>query len=180
MNPRRLWRMRLAEYDVGLRPPSSDALPSNTRYQYALHEAGHAVVYSVLGSVVTKVWSARTIHPGKLGGQCRFLPPADAFMGAVGTVAGGVAEYLAGFTVRPQYYAKEHGQAVSLIGTDRFRKAELEAGRLLVEQFDAVQAITRALVERGELSGDEVRRIIRRCQTGAPMVNVENRARVAA
>ena len=69
---------------------------------------------------------------------------------------------------------------MALIGRHRIHDAESRAGRLLIEQWDAVDAVARALVERAWLNGDDVRRIIGRCQTSATTQSRENRSRVAA
>ena len=138
------------------RPPPRD----KRWHEYSLHEAGHAVAHLALGDRVLNVWVDPN-RPGRVGGQCRALTDTDARVKAVTSVAGGVAEVLAGHAKKPRYSKTDWSGAVPLVG--RIHEVESCAKRLLLANWNAVQAIAQALEDRGELTGTQVRRIFEDC-----------------
>lgn len=129
----------------------------------AYHESAHAnVVTTLLECDVTKLW-ADPDRPGDVVGRCDFLHDDDLapFNRATIALAGAVAEYLGGFTARIDYGDNDWKRARAMVAPDRIPAVQRRAVRLLIANWQAVQRVADALIEHGELSGDEVRRLVR-------------------
>ncbi len=133
-------------------------LTDGRRRPLSIHEAGHCVVDTALGREVTEVW----IDPDRLGGivgACHTRSDGDFVDRGVGFLAGGMAELLEGPASTPQHSPSDLSQAVGVVGRDHIPAVESRARRLLVEHWAAVEDVARVLMEHGEISGPEVRRI---------------------
>ena len=124
------------------------------------HESGHALVDTYYDHHVVRL----TCNPdsgGPLAGQCRFsMAGAEPFNLAVSCLAGSIAEYLAGFTAVIQYDTGDMSKALREVSPGRIPAAQKCAIRLLLDHWAAVRAVADALIEYGELSGDDVRRLV--------------------
>ena len=160
-------RCYLKQWDVELTltPPRRYRRPPRDKrwHEYSIHESGHAVAHLALGDEVVHVWVDPT-RPGGVGGECQSVTTTDPLARAVTFVAGGVAELLAGHAARPRYSKTDWSRAIALVGQQRIREVESCAKRLLTKNWNAVRAIAQALVDRGELTGTQVRRIFEECQ----------------
>lgn len=128
---------------------------------YAIHEAGHAVAYVVRGLRVTSVeLKFAELQPGVSwdleGGTCYSEGLAASLMDrTVGLVAGDVAESIDSDykPLRDPNHTPEYREAVQVVGKYRAKRARREAFELLTAHWGAVEAVARALLVCGELSG---------------------------
>ena len=127
----------------------------------AFHEGGHGALDTYFGHHVIRL----TCNPesgDRLAGQCHFQTVgAKPFNLAVSCLAGSIAEYLAGLTPRIKYDSGDLSKALRQVSAHRIPAAQKCAIRLLLERWRAVRRVADALIEHGELSGDEVRRLVR-------------------
>jgi hypothetical protein len=131
----------------------------------ALHEAAHAVYAERLGGRVLRVWLERKRLVTR--GWCEMLWPkrkghTDAFARALELLAGHEAEH--------RVYGRPINQLPSLDWRDlkllglSYKSACLAGWltrKILPEYLSAIRRVQRALITKGELSGREVRRILR-------------------
>jgi hypothetical protein len=140
------------------------------------HEAGHAVIGSMLGSV-RRVW----IDPGRAQGECRVSAGDDATVWLCLRVAGELAEALrpAASTrlgelagVGPAGSCDDRdaviGYARDLVGPDLHAQADIiahakaEVGRILRAHRGELAELAAALLDRRSLTGADVESILHR------------------
>ena len=169
---------------------SSGENPHLKRVLYAYHEAGHAVVWHVVGGLVEEVSIASS--QTKYQGYCRFgflLPKGDENLSPDECFQRGridprtVTAYYAGMLAMAYYCASYEGEDDYLEGSEQDDLAKiqtlllrlsadeqqrsaikdacwLQAQRILSDSWLAVQALATKLLKRRTLDGKEVHRHI--------------------
>lgn len=166
-NPTAAERRQVAELEATLGARQREAGPTHDPWTAALHEAGHAVAYTVRGRTVTAVTLT----------QCDVREGVDD---AVAAAAGAAAAHLGGCAggLSPGDERALEG-ALAARGRGRIWRAAAyrQARDLLAAHWPAVEGVARALVCRGRLSGGDAREVMRRSAVGARRA-AENRAAV--
>lgn len=129
----------------------------------AYHEAGHSVAAYLEGTGVRRVWLRWDAHGRLAGGSCEYrhhsISPATF-------AAGRAAEELAGFDTPESSSVGDRATAAARAaergqpGWWHEAREHENARGLLTRHWPAVTAVARALLERGELDGAEVERLI--------------------
>jgi hypothetical protein len=117
----------------------------------AIHESAHAVIARVLGQPVLRVAPRLTTY------QASPRSARDFYRAALVTLAGPAAEDRSGAPTCST--AMHHLDAA---GGGMMAPVKREAERLVRENWDAIERVAEALIERGELSGDEVDALLAR------------------
>jgi ATP-dependent Zn protease len=146
----------------------------------AFHEAGHAVMAQLCGHQITRVeiegdaertgsTSSLRYRPDPLEVVDPAMPTAHLERRLLCILAGSTAEAMVGGSPAWDESAPEIGEAVRLalrvVGDCAEVLPYLERARDLVDEllrrhWDAVEIVGQALVDRGELTGSEVRRLV--------------------
>lgn len=126
----------------------------------AFHESGHVIAAEALGlGIAYASLDAREVQLDRRRNR-RPGPSADDHVARF-LVAGFCAERrFDPRAARQENSAPDFARAVALVGSDRVARLVAEADALMVARWCQVSEVARAMIDRGRLSGDEIRDIL--------------------
>lgn len=148
----RTWK-KLAKYGI-----TPESIAETTRKFTAYHEAGHAVVALALGARNVEAW---VNSPCFQSGVCHMLATFRPGMRPVVGVAGKVAEAIMGDgwdeDFSDYHQLGEFSQPdIDAIGDAQLQKVATVAHAILSYQWDFVERIAQALIEKKHLTAREI------------------------
>jgi ATP-dependent Zn protease len=139
----------------------------DSRIEIALHEAGHAVIARVVGLIGDR---ATIVPKGTARGKAWWADDSG-IKSVLACLAGRAAtEVILGYA-SDEGCSRDDAEAMALIRTPDWRREEwycrkvrddllAQARKLIRQNRGAVEAVAHYLIERGELTGDEIDRLI--------------------